>query len=96
MTHSISVAEAKCRFSELVNRASFGQERFLIERRGKPVGAIVGPQDLARLSEAEPAPQPRGLLAAVGSLAEVEGLDDLLDEIQRQRRQATDREVSLE
>lgn len=96
MTHSVSVAEAKRRFSELVNRASFGQERFLIEKRGKPVGAIVGPQDLARLSEARPAPQPRGLLAAVGALAAVEELDEILEEIQRQRRQAADRDVSLE
>ena len=30
MTKSISVAEAKSRFSELVNRAAYGQERFLV------------------------------------------------------------------
>jgi hypothetical protein len=32
----------------------------------------------------------------VGALAEVEGLDEILEEIQRQRRQAADREVCLE
>jgi prevent-host-death family protein len=82
MTQSISVAEAKRRFSELVNRASFGQERFLIEGRGKPVGAIVSAEDLVRLEEAAP-PAPRhGLLAAVGALADIEDLDKILADIQ--------------
>jgi prevent-host-death family protein len=49
VTKSISVAEAKARFSELVNRESYGGERFLIQRRGKPVGAIISVEDLARL-----------------------------------------------
>lgn len=96
MTRSVSVAEAKSRFSELVNRVSYGKERFVIERRGKPVGAIVSPEDLARLEgEAKASPR-RGLLAAVGALADVEELDSLLDEIQRQRQTASDREVNLE
>lgn len=96
MTRSISVAEAKSRFSELVNRASFGRERFLIERRGKPVGAIVSAEDLTRLEEGTPPAPRRGLLAAVGALADVEDLDEILGEIQQQRSAARDREVTLE
>lgn len=96
MTHSLSIAEAKRRFSELVGRAASGEERFLIERRGRPVGAIVSTRDLARLVEAEPSVRPRGLLAALGALAEVEELDEIIEEVQRQRCHAADREFSLE
>jgi prevent-host-death family protein len=95
MTNSISVAEAKSRFSDLVDRASFGRERFLIERSGNPVAAIVCAEDLARLEEA-PRPAGRGLLAAVGALADVEALDAIMAEISRQRRGAVDREITLE
>jgi len=96
MSESINVAEAKSRFSELVNRAAYGKERFLVQRRGKPVGAIVSAEDLARLEAGEEARSGKGLLAAVGALAEVEDLDQILDDIQRQRANAMDREVSLE
>jgi prevent-host-death family protein len=96
MTKSMSVAEAKSRFSELVNRASYGGERFLIERRGKAVGAIVSAADLARLEGEEAGPPRKGLLAAVGALAEFEEFDQILEEIQRQRATAYDREVNLE
>ncbi len=96
MIKSVSVAEAKSRFSELVNRASYGRERFLIERRGKPVGAIVSAEDLAQLEVGAVSDPPRGLLAAVGALADVEDLDAVLVEILRQRQGASDREVNLE
>jgi prevent-host-death family protein len=96
MIKSVSVAEAKSRFSELVNRASYGRERFLIERRGKPVGAIVSAEDLAQLEERPVSIPPRGLLAAVGALADVEEFDAILSDILRQREGASDREVNLE
>jgi prevent-host-death family protein len=78
-----------------MNRASYGRERFLIERRGKPVGAIVSAEDLARLEEQAGMPRGGGLLAAVGALADVEELDEILAEIQRERESATDRAVDL-
>src|SRR5207244_9085270 len=96
MTKSISIAEAKSKFSELINRAAYGQERFLVERRGKPVGAIVSAADLARLQAAEAVQPRRGLLAAVGALADAEDLEGILEEVVRQRAAATDREVTLE
>ena len=72
MTKSVSVAEAKRRFSELVSRAAYGNERFLVERRGRPVGAIVSAEDLQRLENGAPSQPRRGLLAAVGALADFE------------------------
>lgn len=48
---TLSIAEAKSRFSELVSRAGSG-ERLVIERRKRPVAVVVAPEDLARLERA--------------------------------------------
>jgi prevent-host-death family protein len=82
---SIAVAEAKARFSELLDRVSLG-ERFLVLRHGRPAAAIV-PADSA--PEA-PAP-PKGILTLVGVLADIDGLDEVVEEIYASRRHAQDR-----
>ena len=45
---TINVAEAKSRFSELISRAASG-ERFIIQRRERPVAALIGAAELERL-----------------------------------------------
>ena len=45
---TINVAEAKSRFSELISRAASG-ERFIIQRRERPVAALIGTTELERL-----------------------------------------------
>jgi prevent-host-death family protein len=45
---TINVAEAKSRFSELISRAASG-ERFIIQRRERPLAALIGAVDLERL-----------------------------------------------
>jgi len=45
---TINVAEAKSRFSELISRAASG-ERFVIQRRERPVAALIGAAELERL-----------------------------------------------
>ncbi len=49
-TTTISVGDAKSRFSELISRALAG-ERFVVRRRDKVVAAIIGPDDFDRLEE---------------------------------------------
>jgi prevent-host-death family protein len=44
----INVAEAKSRFSELISRAATG-ERFIIQRRERPIAALIGTTELERL-----------------------------------------------
>jgi len=83
MTSVLSVGDAKKRFSELMSRVTYGRERFLIRRRGKPMAALVSAEDLACL-EQEPA-SPKGALAAVGAWADFEDLDEVVREIYRQR-----------
>ena len=59
----VRVGEA--RLSELMARAGYGGERFLIERRGRPLVALVGVEDLERLERERggASERPRGALA---------------------------------
>ena len=52
-----SVADAKKNLSELMSRAAYNNERFLIQRRGKPMAALISVEDLARLENEPVAPK---------------------------------------
>ena len=94
MSTSVGVGEAKRRLSELMSRVVYRGERFVIERRGKPMVALVSGEDLARL-EQEPV-APGGLLAALGAWADFEEIDELVADIYRYRSEAGDRSVWLD
>ena len=94
MSTSVGVGEAKRRLSELMSRVVYRGERFVIERRGKPMVALVSAEDLARL-EQEPV-APGGLLAALGAWADFEEIDELLADIYQRRLEARDRGVRLD
>jgi len=55
----VGTHEAKTHLSEYINRVYYRGERILIERHGKPVAALVGPKDLARLESASESVQER-------------------------------------
>ena len=78
MTEVLSVADAKRKFSELIDRVSRG-ERFLVTRRGTPVLALVPTDDV----KAESGPQKRGFMALWGALEGVEGADEWYEDMQR-------------
>ena len=90
----LGVGEAKRDLSELMSRVVYKGERFIIQRRGKPMVALVSVEDLNRLDDHPTAPG--GLLAALGAWADYEEMDQVMEEIYRQRQQAQDRGVSLE
>jgi len=48
-----SVSEAKKSFSELLNRAAYGNERIVVTSHGKPKAAVIGLDDLERLERLE-------------------------------------------
>jgi prevent-host-death family protein len=84
---TLGVAEAKSRFSELIDRVGRG-ERFIIARRGRPVLALVPPD------QAGPPPvQPSGLAAIAGALEDWDDLPEAVAAIYRARRTARDRDV---
>lgn len=83
----IGVADAKRRFSELAERVGRG-ESFVILSRGRPVVALVPPQQVAE-EESQPA---IGLAAFAGALAgEWDTVDEDMAEIVSRRQQVSDR-----
>jgi prevent-host-death family protein len=64
----ISAADAKSRFSELISRAASG-ERFIIQRRERPVAVLISPNELERLERSSQAA--RRLAQALGQDAEL-------------------------
>lgn len=50
---TISVVEARKKFSDLMARVAYAGERIVIERRGKPMMAWISIEDLHRLAELE-------------------------------------------
>ena len=95
MTQSMNVAQAKSKLSELLNRAAYGKERFLIRKRGHPIAAIVSTDDLMRLECSAPS-KPEGLLAVAETLRDFDDYPEILDEIVQDRQNRPDREVRLD
>jgi|GEM_PF-1071496 len=84
---SLGTAEAKRRFSELVDRVGEG-ERFLVSRRGRPAVALVPPTPEALQARPQP---PRGLATLAGALAEWDRIDEDVAAIFAARRGSNDR-----
>ncbi|MGH3080243.1 MAG: type II toxin-antitoxin system Phd/YefM family antitoxin [Gaiellaceae bacterium] len=87
MSNVLGVAEAKRRFSELIDRVRSG-ERFVVTRRGRAVVALVPPE--ATQDAAEPH-RYLGLAAFAGALAEWKDMDEFVREVYEARRRARDR-----
>ena len=99
MTKRISAAQAKAHLSDLMAQVAYGGEHYVIERRGKPLAALVSVDDLERLEqEGATSARPQGALAIVGAWREVDDqdLDGLIADIYSQRSRDTGRPVSLE
>jgi prevent-host-death family protein len=84
----LGIAEAKKRFSELVDRVRLG-ERFVVCRRGKPAVALVSPKEALE----RPQTRPLGLSAVAGALADWDELEEVVEEIYATRKRARDRSV---
>lgn len=85
----LGVAEAKRRFSELIDRVSEG-EQFIVARHGKPAAALVAPAEPSIRASGQP---PVGLAAVAGALAEWEEIDEVVRDIYSARRRSQDRPV---
>ncbi|SMN16024.1 RelB/StbD replicon stabilization protein (antitoxin to RelE/StbE) [uncultured Candidatus Thioglobus sp.] len=51
--NTISTADARKYFAEIINQVSYGQEQVLLTRRGKEVAAIVSVEELRLLQRIE-------------------------------------------
>lgn len=78
----ISITEAKQRLGELVKRAAYGGERFLLQFRGKPQAAVVSYADFEDLQRREP--------SAIGQEEVLERLHSLRERIAARTGEAFD------
>jgi prevent-host-death family protein len=67
---TVTVADAKNHFSDILRRAEYGGERVIVERHGKPVAVIVSTDDLKRLEAFEDVTDVRDGEAALREAAE--------------------------
>lgn len=49
----IAATKARKEFSETLNRVAYGQERIILERRGKGIAAVISIEDLELLEALE-------------------------------------------
>lgn len=99
MARRVSAAQAKAQLSALVAEVAYGRQHIIIERRGKPLAALVSVADLERLEEGQAtASRPLGALALAGAWREIDSadLDAVIDDIYAEREKDTGRPVTLE
>ncbi len=94
MSKNIGVAEVKKRFSEVMSEISQLGEHFIIEKKGKPLAAMIGLKDLEIIEKAGKKEKRKGLLAAIGAWEEFEGLDEVVKDIYKKRKKSEDRKVA--
>jgi antitoxin YefM len=51
MSETMSLADVKARFSEVVDRVERQQDRVIVTRNGKPAAVVISPDDLESLEE---------------------------------------------
>jgi prevent-host-death family protein len=101
MTLTVDTSQLKAQLSEFIGRVTFGRERILVLRRGKPVAALVSVEDLARLEVADRTqvttekPVEHPILKVYGRWAGPDDWDTVLEEIYADRLASTGREIEV-
>lgn len=83
---TMSIAEARNNLAEAINRVSYGGERVLFARRGKPVAALISAEDLALLQGIEDAEDIRAAVKVLKEYNRNPAAFKTLDEYLNQRR----------
>ena len=99
MAKRVSAAQAKAQLSALSAEVAYGGQRVVIERRGRPLAALVSMADLELLGQDRAASaRPHGALALAGAWREVddEDLEALIEDIYAGRENDAGRPVELE
>ena len=101
MTLTVDTSQVKAQFSEFIGRVTFGRERVLVLRRGKPVAALVSVEDLRRLEVADRThvttekPVEHPIMKVYGRWVGPDDWDTVLEEIYADRLASTGREIEL-
>jgi prevent-host-death family protein len=78
MENSLSVARAKLTFSECIRKVEAGGA-LMITRHGRPVAALVRPEDLERIERLRKAGPEGGLASIAGGCEDSEALVQILE-----------------
>ena len=99
MATRVSVAQAKAELSALMAAVAYQGQRVVIERRGKPMAALVSVDDLEQIDgERATSARPRGALALIGAWGDLgdRKIEAMVADIYAAREQDTGRHVELE
>lgn len=92
-TITVPIAEVKSRFSEYASRSAHGHEHVIITRRGKPLAALVGLDELAMIENMTAS---RGLATVMENWQGVEEIREGTEEAYADRSaQGEGRDVSF-
>ena len=53
MLNKITTADARKKFANIINRVAFGNESFVLTRRGEPIAALISMKELKLLQALE-------------------------------------------
>ena len=98
MATRVSVAQAKAELSALMAAVAYQGQRVVIERRGKPMAALVSVDDLEQIDgERATSARPRGALALIGAWGDLDDreIEAMIADIYAAREQDTGRPVEL-
>ena len=99
MAKRVSAAQAKAQLSALAAEVAYGGQHVIIERRGKPLVALVSVEDLELLEqERATSARPLGALALVGAWRDIsdEEMESMIEEIYESRERDLGRPVELD
>jgi len=98
MDKRVSASQAKAHLSSLIAEVAFGEKHVIIERRGKPLAALVPVSDLERTREQAKPVTPRGALALLGLLNDLgdDDVDAMVADIYADRARDLGRHVDLD
>ncbi len=93
MSKVIGVAEVKRNFSEVMVEVAREGKHFIIEKKGKPMAALVNIKDLDAIERKGMPSQKKGLLAAIAVWEEFENIEEVVKHIYDHRKAAKERKV---
>jgi len=93
MSRKMGVAEIKKQFSSVLSSVSLKREHFIIEKKGKPMAAMVSIEDLDIIEGLNKEEKKKGLLAAIGVWEDFIDLDETVAAIYAGRKKAKNRQI---
>jgi prevent-host-death family protein len=99
VARKVSATQAKAQLPALMAEVAYGGGHITIERRGKPLAALISVEELKRLEQGQAtSTRPQGALTLVGSWREVEDgdLEALIADIYARREEELGRPVEFE